>query len=52
MKYSSVSFKVKTIDQYFPVILFTTLYKLGLSFEDELSNESNCAETFIVYYAV
>ena len=33
MKSSSVTIQVKTTEQYFPVILFITLYKVVLTFE-------------------
>ena len=47
MKSKSVAFQIKAIEQYFPVVLFFTLYKIVLNFEsvDEIlqfdhSNES------------
>ena len=33
MKSSSVTIQVKATEQYFPVILFITLYKVVLTFE-------------------
>jgi len=48
MKSQSVTIQMNAVEQYFPVILFTMLHKVVLSFEsvDEiltcyLSNESN-----------
>ena len=47
MKSQSVTIQMKAIEQYFPVVLFITLYKVVLAFEsvDEIlkcdhSNES------------
>ena len=33
MKYYGVTIKMKATEQYFPVVLFTMLYKVGLTFE-------------------
>ena len=56
-----MAFQIKAIEQYFPVVLFFTLYKIVLNFEsvDEIlqfdhSNESYWAviSCGVVYYAV
>ena len=48
MKYYGVSIGMKAIEQYFPVVLFITLYKVVLTFESvgeilesDHSNESH-----------
>ena len=33
MKSKSVTIQIKVTEQYFPVLLFTMLYKMALSFE-------------------
>ena len=33
MKYYGVTIQMKATEQYFPVVLFTMLYKVGLTFE-------------------
>ena len=40
MKFVSVTIQMKTIEQYFPVVLFVMLYKMVLTFEsvDEILN--------------
>ena len=61
MKSLSVANRLKATEQYFPVVLFIMLYKVGLAFQyvDEIrkcdhSNESNRAvlSCGTVYYAV
>ena len=33
MKYYSVTFKMKATEQYFPVVMFSMLYKVVLTFQ-------------------
>ena len=35
MKYFTVTIQMKAIEQYFPVVLFITLYKVVLTFDSE-----------------
>ena len=61
MKPQSVTIQMKATEQFFPVVLFITLYKVVLTFDsvDEMlkcdhSNESYCAvlSCGAVYYVV
>ena len=48
MKSSSVTIQMKATEQYFPVVLFITLYKVALTFEsvDEIIKCDNSNESY------
>ena len=59
MKFRSVTIQMKATKEYFPVVLFITLYKLVQIFEsvDEIlncehSNESCCAVLPVVLFII
>ena len=48
MKSSSVTIQMKATEQYFPVVLFITLYKVALTFEsvDEIIKCDHSSESY------
>ena len=48
MKSSSVTIQIKATEQYFPVVLFITLYKVALTFEsvDEIIKCDHSSESY------